>query len=273
MISIYYVTIWHHVPKSINEKEKHMNKERKQYIWRIALALITEESLPWNTILQSSVIIERPDTWGNSKSFYMQRPVCFDPPVKDQIQIHQNIFYFCFQSGIFLHCSIPASILQSWIFISIWNKIAKRILCFKEKSMTVGTYVWEEKNITKVKINTIQINIGNRCNQACAHCHIGASPRGSKNMDFETARKVLDKLLTLDIENLEFTGGTPELNPNLKMFIEELSQNSKKITVRSSLSVLDFTEYSSFTDLYRKYNILNLHINSLKKLECRKEIG
>ena len=57
MISIYYVTIWHHVPKSINEKEKHMNKERKQYIWRIALALITEESLPVPTIVQLARII------------------------------------------------------------------------------------------------------------------------------------------------------------------------------------------------------------------------
>jgi radical SAM/Cys-rich protein len=121
--------------------------------------------------------------------------------------------------------------------------------------MVAGTYVWEEKNITKVKINTIQINIGNRCNQACAHCHIGASPRGNKNMDYDTARKILDKLLTLDIKNIEFTGGTPELNPHLKMFIEELSQNGKKISVRTSLTVLDLPEYASFIDFYRKHGV------------------
>jgi radical SAM/Cys-rich protein len=121
--------------------------------------------------------------------------------------------------------------------------------------MAVGTYVWEERNINKVKINAIQINIGNRCNQTCAHCHIGASPRGNKNMDFETARKVLDKLLTLDIENIEFTGGTPELNPHLKMFIEELSERGKKITVRTSLTVLDLPEYSPFMDLYKRHKV------------------
>jgi MoaA/NifB/PqqE/SkfB family radical SAM enzyme len=121
--------------------------------------------------------------------------------------------------------------------------------------MAIGTYVWEEKNITKVKINTIQINIGNRCNQTCAHCHIDASPRGNKNMDYETARKILDKLLTLDIDNIEFTGGTPELNPNLKMFIEELSQNGRTITVRTSLTVLNLPEYSFFIDLYKKHNV------------------
>lgn len=121
--------------------------------------------------------------------------------------------------------------------------------------MAVGTYVWEERNLTKVKINTIQINIGNKCNQACAHCHIGASPRGNKNMDIETAKKILDKLLTLDIENIEFTGGTPELNPNLKMFIKGLSRNGKTITVRTSLTVLDLPQYSFFIDLYKKHNV------------------
>jgi radical SAM/Cys-rich protein len=121
--------------------------------------------------------------------------------------------------------------------------------------MAIGTYVWEARNIIKIKINTIQINIGNRCNQACAHCHIGASPKGNKNMDHDTARNILDKLLTLDIDNIEFTGGTPELNPNLKMFIEELSKNGKKITVRTSLTVLDLPEYSSFIALYKKYRV------------------
>jgi radical SAM/Cys-rich protein len=74
-------------------------------------------------------------------------------------------------------------------------------------------------------------------------------------MDYETARKILDKLLALDIYNIEFTGGTPELNPNLKMFIEELSQNGKTITVRTSLTVLDLPEYSSFMDLYKRHKV------------------
>ena len=121
--------------------------------------------------------------------------------------------------------------------------------------MAGGTYVWEEKNINKIKINTLQINIGNRCNQACTHCHIGASPKGNKNMDYETARKILDKLIAMDIKNIEFTGGTPELNPNLEMFIKELSRTNKRISVRTSLTVLDLPEYDSFIDLYRIHRV------------------
>ena len=39
------------------------------------------------------------------------------------------------------------------------------------------------------------------------------------------------------------------------MFIEELSQNGRTITVRTSLTVLDLPEYSFFIDLYKKHNV------------------
>jgi radical SAM/Cys-rich protein len=121
--------------------------------------------------------------------------------------------------------------------------------------MRTQTLFWQEKAITKRKIETVQINIGNRCNQACSHCHIGASPRGRKNMDRATAVNILEKLLVSDIENVEFTGGTPELNPNFSMFIEELSKYNKNLTVRTSLTVLDMPEYSYFIDLYRQHGV------------------
>jgi radical SAM/Cys-rich protein len=122
-------------------------------------------------------------------------------------------------------------------------------------NMTIQAAFWEKEIIRKRKIDMIQINIGNRCNQMCSHCHIGASPYGKENMDYATAKKILDKLNSLDIENIEFTGGTPELNPNFRMFIEELSKNNKHITVRTSLTVLDMPEYSYFIDLYKEHKV------------------
>lgn len=111
------------------------------------------------------------------------------------------------------------------------------------------------KKLTKKRIDIFQINLGDRCNQVCSHCHMGASPHGERNMDSGTARRVLDKLLTLDAEWIEFTGGSPELNPNLTMFIEGLAAHRKKIAVRTNLTVLDNPEYSHFIDLYGKYGV------------------
>lgn len=117
------------------------------------------------------------------------------------------------------------------------------------------TAFWEVETLCKEKIETIQINIGNRCNQACAHCHVGASPAGEENMDADTAGMILSKLLSLDVQNIEFTGGTPEMNSNLPMLIEELARRNKKVTVRTSLTVLDLPEYAHFIDLYRKHGV------------------
>ena len=121
--------------------------------------------------------------------------------------------------------------------------------------MAAQDIAWKDRQIRKIKTGTIQINLGDRCNQKCAHCHIGASPQGTKNMDHHTAARILEKLSTLGVENIEFTGGTPELNPNLAMLIEGLSRQSKKIAVRTSLTVLDLPEYSFFIGLYEKNKV------------------
>lgn len=114
--------------------------------------------------------------------------------------------------------------------------------------------LWTNQNLRKTKIKIIQINLGNKCNQNCYHCHIGASPKGN-NMDYYVASRVLAKILNLDLDSTEFTGGAPELNPNLPMFLEELYKYGKQSTVRTNLSVLDIPEYAFYIDLYKKFKV------------------
>lgn len=114
---------------------------------------------------------------------------------------------------------------------------------------------WQSRTILKDKFDLIQINIGNLCNLMCAHCHVGASPKGDKNMDEQTAQKVTEKIITLDIDTIEFTGGTPEMNPNFALFLERLHHAGKNLVVRTSLTVLDDEKYSHFLEVYKKYNV------------------
>lgn len=111
------------------------------------------------------------------------------------------------------------------------------------------------QKLYKRNIEIVQINLGNRCNQTCLHCHVEGSPSGKRNMDHPTAQKILERLINLNVENVEFTGGAPEMNPNLKYFIEGLSSYGKKLTVRTNLTILEFPDYSSYPDLYRKYRV------------------
>ena len=114
---------------------------------------------------------------------------------------------------------------------------------------------WINKEILKDKFDLIQINIGNLCNLTCNHCHVGASPKGDENMSKDTARKIIDKIKTLDIKTVEFTGGTPEMNENFLIFIEELSEVGKKVVVRTSLTVLEDAKYKHFLDVYKKHKV------------------
>jgi len=81
------------------------------------------------------------------------------------------------------------------------------------------------------------------------------SPSGKRNMDRSTAQKILEALIKLNIQNIEFTGGSPEMNPNLKFFIKGLSKYGKKLTVRTNLTILELQDYSFYPDFYKKYKI------------------
>ena len=87
-------------------------------------------------------------------------------------------------------------------------------------------------------LEIVQVNLGNLCNQDCLHCHVGGSPRGTRNMDFKTVEKIISFLrgnpgLTLDI-----TGGAPEMNPNFRHLIMAVLPFVKGIMVRSNLTIV-----------------------------------
>ncbi len=114
---------------------------------------------------------------------------------------------------------------------------------------------WKVKKILKDKFDLIQINLGDLCNQTCTHCHVAASPKGQNNMTLLTANKILDKLLTLDIKTIEFTGGTPEMNDSFTTFLTKLSDAGRNIVVRTSLTVLEDPKYAHFLELYKLFNV------------------
>jgi len=115
-------------------------------------------------------------------------------------------------------------------------------------------FFWENKRIRKTALDIIQINLGNRCNQSCSHCHVEASPTGSRNMDRATADKIITKLSELEIKNIEFTGGAPEMNPSLRLFVKRLSA-VKDITVRTNLTALAMPGNRPYLRLYKEHRV------------------
>jgi len=109
--------------------------------------------------------------------------------------------------------------------------------------------------VKRGKLTTLQVNLGNLCNQYCKHCHINASAKGDHIMERGIIDEIIgflsrDKGLTLDI-----TGGAPELNPNFEYLVESASPFIDKIIVRSNLTVLFEPGKEHLPEFFKKYNI------------------
>jgi radical SAM/Cys-rich protein len=88
------------------------------------------------------------------------------------------------------------------------------------------------------EINTLQVNIGYRCNLSCTHCHVEASPDRKELMSLSTMSKVLSILRENDeINTIDITGGSPELNPYFKYLVKSATDIGKKIIIRTNLAI------------------------------------
>src|ERR671928_68473 len=64
--------------------------------------------------------------------------------------------------------------------------------------------------IRRGTLQTLQVNVGYRCNQSCVHCHVNAGPSRTEEMDGATIDIVLAYLERRRISTLDITGGAPE---------------------------------------------------------------
>jgi sulfatase maturation enzyme AslB (radical SAM superfamily) len=79
--------------------------------------------------------------------------------------------------------------------------------------------------LARSTITTLQVNVGKRCNMACHHCHVAASPKRTEEMERKTAKRVLQLLeKNPSIETLDLTGGAPELNPHFRYLVRSARQ-------------------------------------------------
>jgi radical SAM/Cys-rich protein len=87
-------------------------------------------------------------------------------------------------------------------------------------------------------VETLQVNVGKLCNQACKHCHVDASPKRTEIMTRETAEQVLAVLQRFRIPILDITGGAPELNPTFRWLVTEARALGTHVMVRHNLTVM-----------------------------------
>jgi radical SAM/Cys-rich protein len=91
--------------------------------------------------------------------------------------------------------------------------------------------------IRRGTLQTLQVNVGYRCNQSCVHCHVNAGPNRTEEMDAATADMVLDFLERRRVSTLDITGGAPELNANFRRLVTAARDTAVKVMDRHNLTV------------------------------------
>ena len=92
--------------------------------------------------------------------------------------------------------------------------------------------------IRRAKLDTLQINVGYRCNQSCFHCHVNAGPNRTEEMSTEVADVVLDFVERRRIVTLDITGGAPELNANFRRLVTGARKLGVQVMDRCNLTIL-----------------------------------
>jgi radical SAM/Cys-rich protein len=102
--------------------------------------------------------------------------------------------------------------------------------------------------LARKALETVQANLGYRCNQACLHCHVNASPKRTEAMDGETVGLVLKLLARSGANTLDLTGGAPELNPHFWDMVRAARSLGARVIDRCNLTVLEEPGFEGLAD-------------------------
>jgi radical SAM/Cys-rich protein len=93
--------------------------------------------------------------------------------------------------------------------------------------------------IARGPTDTLQINVGYRCNQSCVHCHVAAGPNRTEEMAGDIADLVAAVLERRNIRTLDITGGAPELNPHFRRLVTDARKMGVRVMDRCNLTVME----------------------------------
>ena len=102
--------------------------------------------------------------------------------------------------------------------------------------------------IRRHKLETLQANLGYRCNQSCFHCHVAASPKRTEEMSWETMALLLEFAQLRGVKTLDLTGGAPEMNPNFRRLVNSARAQGLRVIDRCNLTILSEPGYETLAD-------------------------
>ncbi len=102
--------------------------------------------------------------------------------------------------------------------------------------------------LRRARLQTLQINVGRKCNQACRHCHVDAGPWRTEMVGQDVARRVGEWIRRYQPEIVDLTGGAPELSVFFRFFVETARGAGSHVIDRCNLTILEEPGYGDLPD-------------------------
>ena len=105
-------------------------------------------------------------------------------------------------------------------------------------------------------LQIMQLNVGRMCNQVCKHCHVDAGPDRTEIMTRATMQLCLDALAQTAIELVDLTGGAPEMNPDFRWLVEQISALGRRVIVRCNLTIIVANKkYHDLPEFFARHHV------------------
>lgn len=109
--------------------------------------------------------------------------------------------------------------------------------------------------LRRSSFETLQINVGRKCNQTCTHCHVDASPWRTEMMDEETAHRVGAWIIEHRPRIVDITGGAPELSQFFRYFVETARSVDAHVIDRNNLTIIETDSYRDLPEYLARHDV------------------
>ena len=130
--------------------------------------------------------------------------------------------------------------------------------------------------ISRSSTDTLQVNLGYRCNQTCLHCHVNAGPNRTEMMSDELIELIPQVLKARNISTLDLTGGAPEMHPRFRELVRAARALGAKVIDRCNLTILfeeDQTGLAEFLAEQKVEVVASLPCYSLENVDKQRGKG
>ena len=99
-------------------------------------------------------------------------------------------------------------------------------------------------SLRRARLQTLQINVGRKCNQTCTHCHVDAAPWRTEMIAEPVARRVAEWIREHRPPVVDITGGAPELSEHFLFLVETAREAGCHVIDRNNLTIIETESFA-----------------------------